>query len=40
MYISFDPAFSLLGIYHKEITRNVQKDLATKTIVAAKIGSH
>lgn len=40
MCIPFDPGFSLLGIYHKEIIKNVQKSLARKTIVAAKIGSN
>ena len=38
MCISFDLAFSLFDIYHKEIVENVKKKkgLATKT-VAAKI---
>lgn len=39
MCISFDPVFSLLGICLKEIIKNIQKDLDTKTIAEVKIGS-
>lgn len=30
MCISFDPPFSLLGIYHKEIIENVKKRFSYK----------